>query len=132
MQQVSPCLACPESTAAAFAGRGMRRLLCIQLSVYYTSLVYSCTPHPSPRLAMEENGSPPYEDCFEDTGDMEPLADSDMTLLFRDLERELEAVIHRYHVPPTDLNKLFQVHTCRQHTTLQRLCSRHQTHTLLM
>ena len=46
---------------------------------------------------------------YEDTGGLQPLGDSDTTTLFRDLEHELEVMVKRYHVPPTDLEKIFQV-----------------------
>ena len=58
------------------------------------------------------------EDCMEEgeaerefdgTGTFQPFNDSDTTTLFQDLERELEKMVQRYHVPPTELENLFQV-----------------------
>jgi len=48
-------------------------------------------------------------ECYEDAGVLQPLSDSDTTILFRDLEHELEVMVQRYHVPPGDLEKIFQV-----------------------
>ena len=55
-----------------------------------------------------------HTEYYEDTGGLQPLGDSDTTTLFRDLEHELEVMVKRYHVPPTDLEKIFQVNTIIQ------------------
>ena len=39
----------------------------------------------------------------------QPFSDNDTTTLFQDLERELEKMVQKYRVPPTDLENLFQV-----------------------
>lgn len=49
------------------------------------------------------------DEYYESAGSLQPLSDSDTTMLFRDLEHELEIMIQRYHVPPEDLEQLFQV-----------------------
>ncbi len=49
------------------------------------------------------------EEYFEASGSLEPLGDNDTTMLFRDLEHELQLLTQRYHVPPDDLSQLFQV-----------------------
>ena len=41
----------------------------------------------------------------------QPFSDNDTTTLFQDLERELEKMVQKYRVPPTDLENLFQVRT---------------------
>ena len=60
-------------------------------------------------MATEEDLIDGYEEFLEDRGALAPLSDSDTTTLFRDLETELEGMIQRYHVPPGDMEKLFQV-----------------------
>jgi hypothetical protein len=42
-------------------------------------------------------------------GPFQPFSDNDTTTLFQDLERELEKMVQKYHVPPTDLENLFHV-----------------------
>ena len=39
----------------------------------------------------------------------QPFGDNDTTTLFQDLERELEKMVQKYRVPPTELENLFQV-----------------------
>lgn len=46
---------------------------------------------------------------FDGTGTFQPFSDNETTTLFQDLERELEKMVQKYHVPPTDLENLFQV-----------------------
>lgn len=46
---------------------------------------------------------------FDRTGTFQPFSDNETTTLFQDLERELEKMVQKYHVPPTDLENLFQV-----------------------
>lgn len=46
---------------------------------------------------------------FDGTGTFQPFNDNDTTILFQDLERELEKMVQKYHVPPTELGNLFQV-----------------------
>lgn len=46
---------------------------------------------------------------FDGTGTFQPFNDNETTTLFQDLERELEKMVQKYHVPPTDLENLFQV-----------------------
>ena len=53
---------------------------------------------------MEEDGRE-----FDGTGTFHPFSDTDTTTLFQDLEHELEKMVQKYHVPPTDLESLFQV-----------------------
>ena len=50
-----------------------------------------------------------HEKEGDGTGTFQPFSDSDTTTLFQDLERELEKMVQKYHVPPTDLESLFQV-----------------------
>lgn len=50
------------------------------------------------------------EEYYEDKGSLQlAFSDSETTTLFRDLEQELVSLVQRYHVPPGDLDKLFQV-----------------------
>ena len=60
-----------------------------------------------------ENQMEPNSHCveayYEDSGALQPSSDNDTADLFRDLEHELEELVQRYHVPPNDLEKLFQV-----------------------
>ena len=46
---------------------------------------------------------------FDGPPTFQPFSDNDTTTLFQDLERELEKMVQKYHVPPTDLENLFQV-----------------------
>ena len=46
---------------------------------------------------------------FDGTGTFQPFTDNDTTTVFQDLERELEKMVQKYHVPPTELENLFQV-----------------------
>lgn len=58
---------------------------------------------------MESSDTDGIEAYYEDSGALQPLSDNDTVVLFRDLEHELEGLVQRYHVPPGDLEKLFQV-----------------------
>ena len=49
---------------------------------------------------------------FDGAGTFHPFSDNDTATLFQDLERELEKMVQKYHVPPTDLENLFQVSKC--------------------
>lgn len=46
---------------------------------------------------------------YDGTGTLQPFSDNDTTTLFQDLEHELEKMVQKYHVPPGDLENLFQV-----------------------
>ena len=49
-------------------------------------------------------------DEYVGTGAMQStIGDSDTTILFRDLQHELEALVQNYHVPLVELEQLFQV-----------------------
>jgi len=61
-------------------------------------------------------------ECYEDAGVLQPLSDSDTTILFRDLEHELEVMVQRYHVPPGDLEKIFQVRMQSCASISQSMC----------
>ena len=55
-----------------------------------------------------------YEDYpegyeLEDTGAMDNVPENESAILFRNLEDELQMLVQRYKVPPTDLEQLFQV-----------------------
>ena len=52
---------------------------------------------------------------FEGVGNFQPFGDSDATTLFQDLERELEKMVQKYRVPPTELENLFQVRREREY-----------------
>ena len=54
---------------------------------------------------------------LDGAGNFQPFSDNDTTTLFQDLERELEKMVQRYHVPPTELENLFQVRTARGRET---------------
>ena len=59
---------------------------------------------------MDSDAFDGMEEYYEDTGSFQPLlSDKETTTLFRDLEHEIGVMVQRYHVPPGDLNKLFQV-----------------------
>ena len=62
-------------------------------------------------VAMQEEEIEGGEDerDTDGTGAFQPFNDSDTATLFQDLERELEKMVQKYHVPPTDLESLFQV-----------------------
>ena len=46
---------------------------------------------------------------YDGAGTLQPFSDNDTTTLFQDLEHELEKMVQKYHVPPGDLENLFQV-----------------------
>ena len=62
-------------------------------------------------VAMQEEEIEGGEDERDTDGTeaFQPFNDSDTATLFQDLERELEKMVQKYHVPPTDLESLFQV-----------------------
>ena len=49
------------------------------------------------------------EEQFEASGALQPVGENETTVLFRDMEHELEVLTQRHHVPPEDLEQLFQV-----------------------
>lgn len=46
---------------------------------------------------------------FNSPSTFQPFSDNDTATLFQDLERELEKMVKKYHVPHTDLENLLQV-----------------------
>ena len=67
-----------------------------------------------PCLVMEEQGSTTayhsegYE--LEGEGSLDHVEENETTVLFARLGDELQMLVQRYNVPPTDLEDLFQVH----------------------
>lgn len=60
---------------------------------------------------MDSNHTDGLDAYYEDSGALQSLSDDDtaVEILVRDLEHELRELVHHYHVPHGDLEKLLQV-----------------------
>ena len=62
------------------------------------------------------------EEQFEASGALQPVGENETTLLFRDMEHELEVLTQRHHVPPEDLEQLFQVRLEHYSSSVGKSC----------
>lgn len=100
-----PGLVLPGS--ATDIGSGI--ILCVYVCVHVIPLRARCPVDCAGKWPMEDPYPRKDEDYYESSGSMEPIVDDETTMLFRGLEHELQIMIQRYHVPPEDLEQLFQV-----------------------